>query len=59
MVPGERVALLIGSEGPGLSEAWLRQATTRVVIPMARSVDSLNVAAATAVAAHILRVKRD
>lgn len=55
--PGDAVALLIGSEGPGLSTAWLRQATTRVAIPMARGVDSLNVAAATAVAAHVLRVK--
>lgn len=58
VVPGDRVALLVGSEGPGLSDAWLSQATSRVAIPMARGVDSLNVAAATAVAAYVLRVKR-
>jgi tRNA G18 (ribose-2'-O)-methylase SpoU len=40
---------LLGAEGAGLSTAALR-AATRVVIPMQRGVDSLNVAAAAAVA---------
>jgi tRNA G18 (ribose-2'-O)-methylase SpoU len=44
-----RPALLLGAEGAGLSLAALR-AATRVVIPMRRGVDSLNVAAAAAVA---------
>ncbi|GGJ81501.1 rRNA methyltransferase [Pilimelia anulata] len=46
----ERTALLIGAEGPGLSEAALRGSDRRVVIPMRRGVDSLNAAAAAAVA---------
>lgn len=52
--PGERVALLLGSEGPGLSAAAMAAADARVVIPMAGGVDSLNVAAAAAVACHRL-----
>jgi tRNA G18 (ribose-2'-O)-methylase SpoU len=46
----ERVALLLGSEGDGLSRAALAAADTVVTIPMAGGVDSLNVASASAVA---------
>lgn len=46
----ERVALLMGSEGDGLSRGALAAADTVVTIPMAGGVDSLNVAAASAVA---------
>jgi tRNA G18 (ribose-2'-O)-methylase SpoU len=45
-----RPALLLGAEGTGLSAAAMRAADARVVIPMHRGVDSLNVAAAAAVA---------
>ena len=45
-----RSALLLGAEGSGLSAAALTAADARVVIPMHRGVDSLNVAAAAAVA---------
>lgn len=45
-----RVAVLLGSEGPGLTDAALAAADVRVRIPMARGVDSLNVATAAAVA---------
>jgi tRNA G18 (ribose-2'-O)-methylase SpoU len=45
-----RPALLLGAEGTGLSAGALRAADARVVIPMRRGVDSLNVAAAAAVA---------
>jgi tRNA G18 (ribose-2'-O)-methylase SpoU len=45
-----RPALLLGAEGTGLSPAALGGADARVVIPMHRGVDSLNVAAAAAVA---------
>lgn len=45
-----RPALLFGAEGPGLSEAALAASDQRVSIPMRRGVDSLNVAAAAAVA---------
>ena len=50
----DRVALLLGSEGPGLSPRWTHSADVRAVIPMAAGVDSLNVAAATAVACYIV-----
>lgn len=54
---GERWALLLGAEGPGLSAAALNHADLRVRIPMAPGVDSLNVATAAAVAfAHLSAV---
>lgn len=53
---GERVAVLIGSERTGLS-AELLQLATPVRIPMAAGVDSLNAAAATAVACWELRIR--
>jgi tRNA G18 (ribose-2'-O)-methylase SpoU len=46
----ERPALLLGAEGPGLSAAALTASDVAVGIPMQRGVDSLNVAAAAAVA---------
>ncbi|BCB78481.1 hypothetical protein Pflav_048910 [Phytohabitans flavus] len=45
-----RPALLLGAEGPGLSRRAVDGSDKRVVIPMRRGVDSLNVAAAAAVA---------
>lgn len=51
----ERVALLLGAEGDGLSRRALDAADTVVTIPMAGGVDSLNVAAASAVALWSLR----
>lgn len=45
-----RVALLLGAEGPGLSEPALAAADVRARIPMAAGVDSLNVATAAALA---------
>jgi tRNA G18 (ribose-2'-O)-methylase SpoU len=52
---GERAALLLGTEGDGLSSRWLTAADTTVCIPMAAGamaagVDSLNVVAAAAIA---------
>jgi tRNA G18 (ribose-2'-O)-methylase SpoU len=46
----ERTALVLGAEGPGLSDAALAAAAVRVRIPMRADVDSLNVATAAAVA---------
>jgi tRNA G18 (ribose-2'-O)-methylase SpoU len=46
----ERAALLLGAEGPGLTAAAMAGSDLRVRIPMAAGVDSLNVAAAAAVA---------
>jgi tRNA G18 (ribose-2'-O)-methylase SpoU len=46
----DRTALLLGAEGSGLSRATIEAADLPVAIPMRRGVDSLNVAAAAAVA---------
>ena len=51
----ERLALLLGTEGAGLSPAVLAEADVRVRIPLAAGVDSLNVAAAAAIAFYALR----
>jgi tRNA G18 (ribose-2'-O)-methylase SpoU len=45
----ERVALVMGTEGQGLTPAAVAAADTTVRIPMHHGVDSLNVAAASAV----------
>lgn len=50
----DRVALLLGSEGPGLTEEALTAADVAVRIPMTEGVDSLNVATAAAVAFYEL-----
>jgi len=49
----DRVALVLGSEGHGLSPRWERSADRRAVIPMRPGIDSLNVAAAAAVACYV------
>jgi tRNA G18 (ribose-2'-O)-methylase SpoU len=52
--PGGRRVLLVGAEGPGLSDRALAAADRRVRIAMAAGVDSLNVATAAAIALHHL-----
>jgi tRNA G18 (ribose-2'-O)-methylase SpoU len=47
---GDRVAVLVGAEGPGLTETVMRASDVRVRIPMSRGTDSLNVATAAALA---------
>ena len=47
---GERRALVFGSEGPGLTRRTLDACDRSVIIPMSNGVDSLNVAASSAVA---------
>lgn len=49
----DRVALVLGSEGHGLSQHWEQSADRRAIIPMRAGIDSLNVAAATAVACYV------
>ena len=51
----ERLALFLGTEGTGLSDATLRACDGSVIIPMANDVDSLNVATAAAIAFWELR----
>lgn len=47
---GEKVALLLGAEGPGLTEETMRASDIRARIPMTAGTDSLNVATAAAMA---------
>ena len=54
---GERVALVMGTEGDGLTRDALAHVDQAVVIPMHGGVDSLNVAAASAVAMWELRTR--
>ena len=53
----EKLAVLMGSEGDGLTEQTIAQSDYTVKIPMYHGVDSLNVAAASAVAFWQLRSK--
>jgi tRNA G18 (ribose-2'-O)-methylase SpoU len=46
----DKVAVLVGAEGPGLTETAMRASDVRVRIPMSRGTDSLNVATAAALA---------
>ena len=55
----ERVALVLGGEGHGLSPRWEQSADRRAVIPMREGIDSLNVAAATAVACYVTARRQD
>jgi tRNA G18 (ribose-2'-O)-methylase SpoU len=55
----QRIALMLGTEGDGLSSRWRHEADQAVRIPMhpgalAAGVDSLNVVAAAAIACHVL-----
>lgn len=54
----DRVALVLGSEGGGLSERWLHEADHRVRIRQRSDVDSLNVAAAAAIACALLAARQ-
>ena len=53
----EKLAIVLGTEGEGLSQATIGASDYTVKIPMAHDVDSLNVAAASAVAFWELRVR--
>lgn len=53
-----RLALLVGGEGPGLSDAVLEAADDLVTIPMAAPVESLNVAVAAAILVYAARRQR-
>ena len=54
LAPGAKVAVLLGTEGAGLSQRWLDQADVTATIPMHAGIDSLNVAAASAIACQLL-----
>jgi tRNA G18 (ribose-2'-O)-methylase SpoU len=50
--PHAKLALLVGSEGSGLTEAAMRTATLRIRIPTTADVDSLNVTTAASIAMY-------
>jgi tRNA G18 (ribose-2'-O)-methylase SpoU len=54
-----KVALVMGGEGHGLSPRWTESADRRAIIPMAEGIDSLNVAAASAVACYVARTRSE
>jgi tRNA G18 (ribose-2'-O)-methylase SpoU len=54
----EKVALMIGAEGPGLTQGAQDAAHIRVKIPMSGSVDSINVGSASAIAFYALQQSR-
>lgn len=53
----EKLAVILGTEGDGLSDSTIAACDYTVKIPMAHGVDSLNVAAASAVAFWELRIR--
>ncbi len=55
--PNSKVAIVLGTEGDGLRKRTIAHTSYKVIIPMQENVDSLNVAAAGAVAAWELRAK--
>jgi tRNA G18 (ribose-2'-O)-methylase SpoU len=55
--PETRVAVLLGTEGAGLSKRWSDGADVRASIPMYGGIDSLNVAAAAAIACYSLSAR--
>jgi len=57
LINEKRLALLLGTEGDGLAPAVIENCDYSVMIPMSHGVDSLNVAAAAAVAFWQLRVR--
>jgi len=54
---GARLAVIVGSEGSGLSEATLQAADVRVRIPIDPRADSLNVVTAAAIALNALSTR--
>jgi tRNA G18 (ribose-2'-O)-methylase SpoU len=58
LTPPLRLALLLGSEGHGLTDAALSHADVRTTIPMAAGVDSLNVVVASGIALDRLSALR-
>jgi tRNA G18 (ribose-2'-O)-methylase SpoU len=57
ITPQAKLAVLLGTEGAGLSKHWLDAAAVRTRIPMFAGIDSLNVAAAGAIACYALSAR--
>lgn len=56
--PDDKIALMIGAEGPGLTKDAQNAAHIRVKIPMSGAVDSINVGSASAIAFYALQQSR-
>ena len=54
LLAAEKLAVVLGTEGDGLADGTIAQCDHTVMIPMTHGVDSLNVAAAAAVAFYQL-----
>ena len=54
----QKLAVVMGSEGPGLKASTIASCDYTVTVPMTNGVDSLNVAAASAVAFYQLALLR-
>lgn len=59
MLAEPRLAMVLGTEGDGLAREAIEDADYVARIPMSRGVDSLNVAAASAVAFYVLNLKSE
>ena len=57
ITPQAKLAVLLGTEGAGLSKHWSDGAAVRTRIPMFAGIDSLNVAAAAAIACYALSAR--
>ena len=57
LTPHAKVAVMLGTEGAGLSKRWSDDAAVRARIPMFGGIDSLNVAAAAAIACYVLSAR--
>jgi tRNA G18 (ribose-2'-O)-methylase SpoU len=57
LTPQTKVAVMLGTEGAGLSKRWSDGAAVRARIPMSGGIDSLNVAAAAAIACYALSAR--
>jgi tRNA G18 (ribose-2'-O)-methylase SpoU len=55
MTPPQRVGLILGNEGAGVSEEELRMVDEEVIIPMATGTDSLNITASGAIAMYAVQ----
>jgi tRNA G18 (ribose-2'-O)-methylase SpoU len=55
--PDQPVAIMLGTEGAGLSARWTEGASVRARIPMTAGIDSLNVAAASAIACYVFSAR--
>ena len=52
-------AIVMGTEATGLSDIWVKNSTTNIIIPMLGKIDSMNVSNATAVVVYEAMRQRD